>query len=226
MVRLAVRSVSEEEREKHRMSELEKMHTGELYDPQDPAITEQQIKAMELLYDYNRTRPSEGEKRQAMLRKMFAQVGENCWIEPPFHANWAGRFARLGNNVYANFNLTLVDDTEITIGDCTMIGPNVTIAAAGHPLDSTLRGHGLQYNLPVRIGANCWLGAGVLVMPGVTIGDCTVVGAGSVVTRDLPSGVLAYGNPCRVIRPISEEDRVFYRKGCRVPEELLNRYGL
>ena len=118
-------------------------------------------------------------------------------------------------------NLTLVDDTHIYIGDCTMIGPNVTIATAGHPIEPGLRSRGLQYNMPVHIGKNCWLGAGVIVMPGVTIGDNTVIGAGSIVTRDIPANVVAVGNPCRVMRPVGERDRQYYFRDRKVPQELL-----
>ena len=142
---------------------------------------------------------------------MFAEVGENCYIEPPLHANWGGHHVHLGRQVYANFGLTLVDDTHIFIGDYTMLGPNVVIATAGHPILPELRGErALQYNLPVRIGKNCWLGAGVIVMPGVTIGENSVIGAGSVVTRDIPPNVVAVGSPCRVLRPIGEHDRAYY----------------
>ena len=123
--------------------------------------------------------------------------------------------------MYANFNLTLVDDTHIYVGDCTMIGPNVTLATAGHPILPALREEVYQFNLPVRIGRNCWLGAGVIVLPGITIGDNTVVGAGSVVTRDLPSGVVAAGNPCRVLREIGERDRLYYWRDKRILPQTL-----
>ncbi|MBO7703758.1 MAG: sugar O-acetyltransferase, partial [Solobacterium sp.] len=170
--------------------------------------------------------PLEPEKRQELLKQMFAEIGEGCFIEPPLRANWSGKFVHLGNNVYANFNLTLVDDTEILIGDNTLLGPNVTIAVAGHPLDAKLRSRGWQYNLPVTIGKDCWLGAGVIVMPGVTIGDGTVIGAGSVVTKDIPSGVLAYGVPCRVIRELGVHDREYYFRDRKIPEALKQRFGL
>ena len=180
-----------------------------------------QTKCLEKLYDYNQTRPSEGEKREAMLRDMFAELGEGCYIEPPFHANWGGRFVHFGKNVYANFGLTLVDDTHIYVGDFCMFGPHVTVATAGHPILPPLREQGLQYNAAVHIGKNCWIGAGALVMPGVTIGDNCVIGAGSVVTRDIPANVVAVGNPCRVLRPIGERDREFYFRDRKIPPELL-----
>ena len=202
------------------------MHGEALYDPMDEELAKEQSEALELLYEYNHTRPSEEERRQEMLKRMFAEVGEGCHLEPPFHANWAGKFTHLGNYVYANFNLTLVDDTDIYIGDHTLFGPNVTLTAANHPLCAELRASGMQYNLPIRIGKNVWLGAGVIVLPGVTIGDNSVIGAGSVVTKDIPEHVLAFGTPCRVIREIGEEDAVYYRRGHRIPQEIKDRFGL
>lgn len=192
------------------MTEYEKMHSGDIYNPSDDTIFEEQINCLDRLYDFNATRPTELEKRAEMLKEMLADVGENCYIEPPFHSNWGGKHVHLGKNVYFNFNATLVDDTHIYIGDCTMLGPNVVIATAGHPILPELREKALQYNLPVHIGKNCWLGAGVIVLPGVTIGDNTVIGAGSVVTKDIPANVVAVGNPCKVLREINEHDKEFY----------------
>ena len=203
------------------MTAEEMLHSGGLYLPSDDALMAQQQRCMERLYDFNHTRPSEQEKRQALLREMFEEIGEACYIEPPLHANWGGRFVHFGSFVYANFNLTLVDDTHIYVGDHTMIGPNVVIATGGHPLLPALRERGMQYNMPVRIGRNCWLGAGVIVLPGVSIGDNAVIGAGSVVTRDVPANVLAVGSPCRVLREIGEHDREFYYRDRRIDSGLL-----
>jgi len=194
----------------------DRLHTGELYLPGDEEILEEQVKRLDRLYAYNMTRPTEGAKREAMLKEMFAEIGEGCYLEPPFHANFGGGHVHFGRNVYANFNLTLVDDTHIYVGDYTMFGPNVTIATAGHPVLPELRRKGYQYNMPVRIGKNCWLGAGAIVLPGITIGDNVVVGAGSVVTKDLPSNVVAVGNPCRVLREVNERDKVFYFKDRKI----------
>ena len=200
------------------MTNLEKMHATMLYDPADGDIVEEQTACLDRLYDFNHTRPTEQEKRQALMKEMFAEIGENCYIEPPFHANWGGKHVHFGKNVYANFNLTMVDDTHIYVGDFTMFAPNVTVATAGHPIDPALRERALQYNAPVHIGRNCWIGAGALIMPGVTIGDNTVIGAGSVVTKDIPAGVVAVGNPCRVMREIGEKDKEFYFKDKRVKD--------
>ncbi len=201
------------------MSMKDKLHTGELYLPDDDEIMKEQVKCLELLYDFNATRPSEMEKRTELLKKMFAEIGEGCYIEPPFHANWGGHNVHFGKGVYANFNLTVVDDTHIYVGDHTMIGPNVIIATGGHPVLPALRERGMQYNMPVRIGKNCWIGAGALIMPGVTVGDNSVIGAGSVVTRDIPANVVAVGNPCRVMREIGERDREFYYRDRKIEWE-------
>lgn len=190
--------------------EREKLHTGQLYLPNDDSIMKEQLQRLDRLYDYNATRPLEQEKREALLKEMFAEIGEDCYVEPPLHSNFGGGHVHLGKNVYANFNLTLVDDTHIYVGDYTMLGPNVVIATAGHPILPELREQAYQYNMPVHIGKNCWLSAGVIVLPGVSIGDNTVVGAGSVVTKDLPANVVAVGNPCRVLREIGERDREYY----------------
>ena len=198
------------------MNEMDKMFTGELYDPNENPIMAEQQQCLEKQYEYNLTRPSEGEKRGRLLKEMFAEIGRGCYIEPPLHANWGGHHVHFGDYVYANFNLTLVDDTHIYVGDHTMIGPNVTLATAGHPIWPELREKAYQFNCDIHIGRNCWLGAGVIVLPGVTIGDHTVVGAGSVVTKDLPANVVAVGNPCRVLREIGEHDREFYYKDRRI----------
>lgn len=198
------------------MNAYEKMLSGELYCCADEELAAEQLKCLDRLYDFNATRPTEGEKRQEMLQKMFAEIGENCYIEPPLHANWGGKHVHFGKGVYANFNLTLVDDTHIYVGDCTMFGPGVTVASAGHPILPELREKVYQYNIPVHIGRNCWIGAGAVILPGVTIGDNTVIGAGSVVTKDVPANVVAVGNPCRVLRPINDRDREFYFKDRRI----------
>ena len=198
------------------MSNKDKMHTGELYLPGDEEIMKEQQMCLDKLYDYNMTRPTESEKRQELLKEMFAEIGEDCYIEPPFHANWGGKHVHFGKCVYANFNFTAVDDTHIYVGDYTMFGPNVILATAGHPILPELRQEAYQYNMPVHIGKNCWLGAGVIVLPGVTIGDNTVIGAGSVVTKDIPSNVVAVGNPCRVLREINEHDKKYYFKNRKI----------
>lgn len=198
------------------MHEQEKMHTGQIYQPADPELMARQLVCQDRLDEYNATSRLDGEKRQRLLKELFAEVGENCYLESPVYANWGGRHVHLGKNIYTNYGVTFVDDTHIYVGDGTMIGPNVILATAGHPIDPELRALGLQYNMPVRIGKNCWLGAGVIVMPGVSIGDNSVIGAGSVVTKDIPANVVAVGNPCRVLRPIGQHDREFYWRDRKV----------
>ncbi len=197
-----------------------RMAEGRLYLPEDENIMAEQLLCLEKLYDFNNTRPSEQAKRAEMLKDMFAEIGEECYIEPPLHSNWAGEHVHFGSYVYANFNLTLVDDTDIFVGDKVMFGPNVTVATAGHPIEPHLRNLQMQFNIPVHIGNNVWIGANSVILPGVTIGDNTVIGAGSVVTKDIPANVVAVGNPCRVLRPIGERDREFYFKDRRVDVEI------
>lgn len=182
---------------------LDILHSGRLYDPNDERILTAQRACLSALAEFNQsTDPS---RRYELMRGMFQKLGRNVYIEPPLRANWGGHFVSIGADVYANFNLTLVDDTYIKIGHHVMIGPNVTIATALHPENAEQRARGLQYNRPVTIGDNVWIAAGVIICPGVTIGDNTIVGAGSVVLRDLPAGVVAAGNPCRVIREVRSE---------------------
>ena len=205
------------------MTEREKIHSGDIYYPSDEDIMAEQLSLLDLMDEYNATPRRLQKERGEMLKKLFAEVGENCYIESPYFANWGGHHVHLGSNVYANAGLKLVDDTHIYIGDCTMLGPNVVLATAGHPIDPELRGRGLQYNLPVRIGRNCWLGAGVIVMPGVTIGDNTVIGAGSVVTKDIPANVVAVGNPCRVLREVGDRDREYYWRDKKIDPKLFEQ---
>lgn len=194
----------------------ERMHIGELYLPGDETVTDIQTKKLEMLYDFNQTRPCEMEKRSAMLKKMFAEIGEGCYIEPPFYSNFGGGHCHFGDYVYANFNLTLVDDTHIYVDSYTMFGPNVTVATAGHPIYPALRKAMYQYNMPVRIGRNCWIGANTVILPGITIGDNVVIGAGSVVTKDIPSNVVAVGNPCKILREVGSKDIDTYFKDRKI----------
>ena len=189
----------------------ERIKRGALYFCTEEGFFEEQERRMEILYDYNATRPGEKEKRQAILKEYFGKVGENLLIEPPLHAAF-GKNTYWGNNCYANFNLTLVDDGDIIFGDNVMIAPNVVITATGHPVHPQLRKKTAQFSIPVRIGNNVWIGAGAIILPGVSIGDNSVIGAGSVVTKDIPADCVAVGNPCRVIREIGEHDMKYYYK--------------
>lgn len=194
------------------MTQRERMDKGLIYDPGDAEIMKEQVACLEYLYDFNATRPSEYKKREELLKNMFGKIGKGCYIEPPFHANFGGRHVYMGDYVYANFNLTLVDDGNIYIGDKVMFGPNVTVATANHPIAPELREKQLQYNKDIHIGNNVWIGSGVIIVPGITIGNNSVIGAGSIVTKDIPANVVAYGNPCRIAREINEHDREFFYK--------------
>ena len=197
----------------------ERMNSGKLYYCDNETLANEQLKSLEMLYDFNATRPLEQDKRKELLKNMFAEIGENCYIEPPLHANWGGKNVHFGNGVYANFNLTLVDDCDIFVGDNVMFAPNVTITTGTHPIHPILRSKKAQYNLPVHIGNNVWIGAGVTILPGVKIGDNTVIGAGSVVTKDIPANVVALGSPCKVFRDINENDMKYYNKNMEIDIE-------
>ena len=197
-----------------------RMMEGRIYPPGDEEIMAEQVVCMQKLWEYNQIQPKDMDKRFLKLQDMFAEIGEGSYIEPPLHANFGGKHVHFGKYVYANYNLTMVDDTHIYVGDYTMIGPNVTIATAGHPIDPALRSVQAQYNMEVHIGKNVWIGGGCVLLPGVSIGDNTVIGAGSIVTKDIPANVVAYGNPCRVIREIGEHDRQYYYRDRKVDVEV------
>ena len=203
------------------MTQYERMLAGLIYDPADPQIMSEQAAFADRLWAFNQLRPSDTAEKERYMREVFAACGQGCYIELPFRANWGGRHVRFGNRVYANFNLTLVDDGGIFVGDDVLLGPNVTIATANHPLDPGLRSRGLQYNRDVHIGNCVWIGAGAVVLPGTHIGGSAVIGAGSVVTRDIPAGVLAAGNPCRGLRAIGPHDREYFFRGEKIDWENL-----
>ncbi|MDM0578787.1 sugar O-acetyltransferase [Clostridium perfringens] len=197
----------------------ERMYGQKLYYCNDEDLMREQMKALELLYDFNQTRPSEQDKREKILKKMFAEIGDDCYIELPFHANWGGKNVHFGNGVYANFNLTMVDDCDIFVGNNVLFGPNVTVSAGTHPIHPELRSKQAQYNIPIHIGNNVWIGANSVILPGVNIGDNSVIGAGSIVTKDIPSNVIAVGNPCRVLREINENDMKYYYRDMKIDIE-------
>ena len=203
------------------MNHKERMEQGLIYNPNLPEITGDQFVYMDKLWEFNQLKPSQFTEKERYMKEMFAECGENCYIELPFRANWGGKNVHFGNGVYANFNLTLVDDGDIYIDDKVMFGPNVTIATANHPIDPGLREKAMQYNKPVHICENVWIGAGTVIVPGVTIGKNSVIGAGSVVTKDIPENVVAVGNPCRVLREIGEHEREYFYKKERIDWENL-----
>ncbi len=203
------------------MTEYERMVAGLIYDCADPEIMAEQSVYMEKLWAFNQLSPAQGEEKTRYMQEVFAQCGEGCYIELPLRANWGGAHVHFGKGVYANSNLTLVDDGHIYVGDYVMFGPNVTIATANHPIEPGLRRRGLQYNKDVHIGENTWIGAGSIIVPGVHIGKNVVIGAGSIVTKDIPDNVVAVGNPCRVLREVGEHDRTYFYRDERIDWEAL-----
>lgn len=201
------------------MDLLERMESGKLFYAGDPELSRAKLRCKELLYDFNHARPSQAGEMLALLGQLLGAVGEGCWIEPPLYVNWGRRIA-LGDHVYANTGLTVIDDTFVTIGSHVMLGPRVTISAATHPVDPELRRQAYQYDLPVVLEENVWVGAGATILPGVTIGKNSVIGAGSVVDRDIPPDVVAAGVPCRVLREIGPRDREYYHKNWPVKDGL------
>ena len=203
------------------MTQYERMVKGLIYDPADADIMKEQLYFQDRLWRFNQLKPSDITEKNNYMKEIFAECGENNYIELPFHANWGGRHVHFGSYIYANSNLTLVDDGHIYIGDRVMFGPNVTIATANHPINSELRGKGLQYNKDVHIGENTWIAANVVIVPGIRIGKNVVIGAGSVVTKDIPDNVVAVGNPCHILREIGEHDKEYFYKNEKIDWENL-----
>ncbi len=208
------------------MTEKEKMEAGLLYDPGAKEFGSVQMELMDKLHEFNALKPSQRVELRRYMKEIFAECGENVYIQRPLYANWGGSHVHLGSNIYANYALTLVDDGHIYIGDWVQFGPNVTVVTAGHPILPELRKEPfLQFNKDVHIEEGVWIGAGSIILPGVTIGKWSVIGAGSVVTRDIPAGVVAYGNPCRVAREISKRDRYYFYKNERIDWDEIKREG-
>lgn len=193
------------------MNHKERMCAGLPYKAGLDGLPESRLACKELLYEYNHLAPREMEKARALLKSLLGKTGQRLWIEQPFHCDY-GWNIELGEHFYANYNLTILDVGKVTIGANVMCAPNVAIYTAGHPVHPESRNSGYEYGIPVTIGDNVWIGGNSVILPGVTIGNNTVIGAGSVVTRDIPDNVIAAGNPCRVLRSITEADRDFYFK--------------
>lgn len=198
------------------MTEQEKMKNGYLWED-DEENMELQARAKRLVQQFNALPPEDMDGRAALLPEIFGEVGENVWIVPPLSAT-IGKYVSIGEGTYANMNLTLIDDWKITIGKNVLIGPNVTISTTGHPIHPAHRADGM-YSFPVSIGDNVWIGANVIVLPGVTIGENSVIGAASVVTKDIPANVVAFGVPCKVYREINEHDAEYYFRDRRFDEQ-------
>jgi galactoside O-acetyltransferase len=193
------------------MTERENIAQGRLFTDMTEGLPDERLRGKELMTAYNLTQPSEIEKRITLAKNMFKQIGEHFWIEPPIYVAY-GSHISIGAGFYSNVNLTIIDDGEVDIGNNVLLGPNITISTTGHPLDPEKRREGKMYAFKVIIEDDVWIGGGALINPGVTIGQGSVIGAGSVVTKDIPSQVIALGNPCKVLRPIGPEDKVYYYK--------------
>lgn len=193
------------------MNQKERMLSGLPYKAWLDGLTEEREACKALIYEFNHLKPEERPRIPELLKKLFGRTGKSIWIEPPFHCDY-GWNIEAGENFSANYGLTILDVGKVTFGDNVMLAPNVSIYTAGHPVHPDSRNSGYEYGIPITIGNNVWIGGNVVILPGVTIGNNVVIGAGSVVTKDIPDNVIAAGNPCRILRKITEEDRKYYYK--------------
>jgi len=184
-------------------TEKEKMQAGELYDPLDKQLVDDRLQTRLLIKNLNDTREDEAEERSRILKELIPNAGEGLWLQPPFYCDY-GYNMKVGEKVFFNFNCVVLDVSYVTIGSRTMFGPNVQIYTATHPTNYKERATGLEFAKPIAIGEDVWVGGSAIICPGVTIGDRTIIGAGSVVTKDIPSDVFAAGNPCKVIRELEQ----------------------
>ena len=192
------------------MTEWEKAQAGYLYDANyDKDIVDARTKCADLCYEFNHCKPSDTKKQTELLHQSLGEIKGDIVITAPFYCDYGFNIS-VGKNFYTNHNCTILDGAKVEFGDNVFIAPNCVFSTAGHAIDAEQRGKGLEIALPIKVGNNVWFGANVSVLPGVTIGDNTIIGAGSVVNKDIPSGVIAVGNPCRVIREITEKDKEKY----------------
>jgi len=205
------------------MTMRERIAAGKLFTDYCEGLPEDRTSCKLKMTEFNLSSPADPETRMRLLNELLGKPTD-AWVEPPFYCCY-GKNITFGEGCYLNFNCNFVDDGKITIGKAVMFGPNVTIATVGHPINPAMRGY--MYTDPVTIGDNCWIGAGAVICPGVTIGENSVIGAGSVVVNDIPANVIAAGNPCRVVREISERDLEFYYKDRRIdPADLAEEESL
>lgn len=193
------------------MNQRERMLAGLPYKAWLDGLGEERFACKQKIYDFNNLSPNLNESAPSLLKSILGKTGENICIEAPFHCDY-GWNIEVGENFFANYNLTILDVAKVTIGKNVQIAPNVSIYTAGHPIHPDTRNTGYEYGIPITIGDNVWIGGNVVILPGVKIGDNVVIGAGSVVTKDIPDNVIAMGNPCKIVREITEEDRTYYYK--------------
>ena len=196
------------------MTEQENMLAGKLYHPGDETLAAARRRAQTLCWHYNQTAPDQLAEREALLRELLGHMGEGCWIEPAFHCDY-GTQITLGDHFYANYDCIFLDVAPITVGSRVLLGPRVGLYTAGHPTDPEIRSMGLEFGRPITIGDDVWIGGNAVLCPGVAVGSGSIIAAGAVVTRDVPPGVVAGGNPCRVLRPISDKDRANWEAALR-----------
>jgi len=196
--------------------EEEKMLLGYPYLGHDEALVQKRQSAKEMLFDFNASRPCEIESRNTLLKALLHSIGHAFYIESPFRCDYGSNIS-IGDNFYANYNCTILDCAKVSIGNNVLFAPNVSLFTAGHPIHYELRNTGIEYAFPITIGDNVWIGGGVIINPGITIGSNVVIGAGSVVTKDIPSNTIAVGNPCRILRAITNEDKKYYFKNYEMP---------
>jgi maltose O-acetyltransferase len=186
-------------------TEKEKMLAGELYDALDPQLSDERLNARLLIKQLNDSSEDQIEERTRILKELIPNAGEGLWLQPPFYCDY-GTNIKIGEKVFFNFNCVVLDVMQVSIGSRTLFGPNVQVYTATHPLNYKERASGLEFAKPITIGEDVWIGGSVVICPGVTIGDRSVIGAGSVVTKDIPADVFAAGNPCKIIRPLTSQE--------------------
>ena len=191
------------------MTQQQRMSANLPYQSSDESLTAQRLSAQNICYQINQLAPHQLEQRKELFRSLLGKVGSNFYIEQPFRCDY-GWNIHIGEDFYCNYNCTILDCGKVTIGDRVMFAPNVSIYTAGHPLHPVMRASGYEYGMDIQIGNDVWIGGNTVINPGVSIGDGVVIGSGSVVTKDIPPYVVATGNPCRVIRPITEQDKQYY----------------
>jgi len=192
-----------------------KMISGKLYNAFDEELLNERQYAKEQIFNFNNLQPNQIVERNALIKNLFGKTKTTFFIEPPFHCDY-GYNIEIGENFYSNYNLIILDCAKVVIGDSVLIGPNVSIYTAGHPVHHEIRKEELEYAFPVNIGNNVWIGGNVVINPGISIGNNSVIGSGSVITHDIPDNVVAVGNPCKVLRKITDDDKLFYFKKLKV----------